>query len=587
MDNVKRRIIKKEQDFSMIFAIYLFIYISIATMTNKNSVGYISGDMHLVMYYVDQLIFVVGILFNAYFWGRLGKDEHKSMYLKVSGVLFYLGSFIIILYPSAFAFLVLAPTVHFLLGALGGAVHYFVSSALLETGLIGRTIAIGAAAAYLLQYLVQILADNNLLLLLLIITGGITLIPIFKNSWQWIILECLPTEETMVGKTLSDKRNQLNTAIILSVSAVVLLSYCDSWLIRRMVETDFQAVSAYTWPRLFAIPGYILVGLIGDYKEGRYVNITLFAAVLWLIICPVLLSDNVSLMLIMVVFYIAVGVYMGYMYFMFFTLSPYFGKYGILYASLGRIIEGTAGVLFSLLPWNGMKTWHIIAIGIMSVSIMAAAIAGSFISWKEAEKIREDGEMPPEEKIGAGLEARYAAKQDTTEALKAVVQDIPEAVEVTAQETFEAVYAAGQCNLEPADDIGESLAQQREDISNPESFQQKTDDFHKNPAQQSEGSAKDTVSEDEEPEANEGQDSDAKSRKQVLARISSEYEFTSREQEVFEKLIFTEDSGQEIADALFISRRVLQRHVAAIYEKTGTKSRVGLYRLYHKASMGD
>ncbi|MBP3803831.1 MAG: hypothetical protein J6I76_08020 [Oribacterium sp.] len=69
--------------------------------------------------------------------------------------------------------------------------------------------------------------------------------------------------------------------------------------------------------------------------------------------------------------------------------------------------------------------------------------------------------------------------------------------------------------------------------------------------------------------------------------MSSEYEFTSREQEVFEKLIFTEDSRQEIADALFISRRVLQRHVAAIYEKTGTKSRVGLYRLYHKASMGD
>ncbi|MBR1856190.1 MAG: HTH domain-containing protein, partial [Oribacterium sp.] len=66
-----------------------------------------------------------------------------------------------------------------------------------------------------------------------------------------------------------------------------------------------------------------------------------------------------------------------------------------------------------------------------------------------------------------------------------------------------------------------------------------------------------------------------------------EYEFTSREQEVFEKLIFTEDSGQEIADALFISRRVLQRHVAAIYEKTGTKSRVGLFRIYHKASMGE
>ena len=225
----------KRIHISMVFAIYLYIFISIATMTNKNSVGYIDGDLHIIMYYVDQLMFVAGILFNAFFWARLGKDKHKSRYLRVSAVLFYLESFIIILYPSAFAFLVLAPTVHFLLGALGGAVHYFVSSALLETGLIGRTIAIGAAVAYLLQYLVQILADSNLILLLLIITGGITLIPIFKNSWQWIILECLPTEDTVSRETLSDKRERLNTAIILSVSAVVLLSYCDSWLIRRMV----------------------------------------------------------------------------------------------------------------------------------------------------------------------------------------------------------------------------------------------------------------------------------------------------------------------------------------------------------------
>ena len=124
------------------------------------------------------------------------------------------------------------------------------------------------------------------------------------------------------------------------------------------------------------------------------------------------------------------------------------------------------GIHLPLLFFYGKKS-------IMSVSIMAAAIARSFISGKEAEKTQEDSEMPPEEIIGGGLEARYAAKQDTTEALKAVVQDIPEAVEVTAQETFEAIYAAGQCNLEPADGVGESLAQQREDISNPESFQQK------------------------------------------------------------------------------------------------------------------
>lgn len=55
---------------------------------------------------------------------------------------------------------------------------------------------------------------------------------------------------------------------------------------------------------------------------------------------------------------------------------------------------------------------------------------------------------------------------------------------------------------------------------------------------------------------------------------------TDRELEVFERLITTEEGVQEIADELYISRRNLQRHIASIYEKTGTKSRIGLFQIY-------
>lgn len=56
------------------------------------------------------------------------------------------------------------------------------------------------------------------------------------------------------------------------------------------------------------------------------------------------------------------------------------------------------------------------------------------------------------------------------------------------------------------------------------------------------------------------------------------YGFTPREHDVFEKMITTEDGVQEIADSLFVSRRVLQRYISSIYEKTGTKSRIGLFQ---------
>ena len=52
--------------------------------------------------------------------------------------------------------------------------------------------------------------------------------------------------------------------------------------------------------------------------------------------------------------------------------------------------------------------------------------------------------------------------------------------------------------------------------------------------------------------------------------------------ETFEKLVTTELGVQEIADKMCISRRVLQRHISAIYEKTETKTRAGLFILLNK-----
>ena len=70
----------------------------------------------------------------------------------------------------------------------------------------------------------------------------------------------------------------------------------------------------------------------------------------------------------------------------------------------------------------------------------------------------------------------------------------------------------------------------------------------------------------------------APTREQKIRDFCRRCAFTPRETEVFERLITTEDGVQEIADQLFISRRVLQRYIASIYQKTGTKTRAGLYK---------
>ena len=52
------------------------------------------------------------------------------------------------------------------------------------------------------------------------------------------------------------------------------------------------------------------------------------------------------------------------------------------------------------------------------------------------------------------------------------------------------------------------------------------------------------------------------------------------EWDVFSQMISSDSSAQEIADCLFLSKRTVERHISALYEKTGAKSRITMYLLY-------
>jgi DNA-binding CsgD family transcriptional regulator len=70
-------------------------------------------------------------------------------------------------------------------------------------------------------------------------------------------------------------------------------------------------------------------------------------------------------------------------------------------------------------------------------------------------------------------------------------------------------------------------------------------------------------------------------------RFCEKYRLTERESEVFYLLLTSEESGQKMAEELFMSRRMLQRHIASIYEKTGVKTRTGLISQYYRGSIRD
>jgi len=57
---------------------------------------------------------------------------------------------------------------------------------------------------------------------------------------------------------------------------------------------------------------------------------------------------------------------------------------------------------------------------------------------------------------------------------------------------------------------------------------------------------------------------------------------TDREQDVLQYLLVSDDSVQDMAQQMAISRPVLYRHISSLNEKTGTKSRIGLLQFYYE-----
>lgn len=68
---------------------------------------------------------------------------------------------------------------------------------------------------------------------------------------------------------------------------------------------------------------------------------------------------------------------------------------------------------------------------------------------------------------------------------------------------------------------------------------------------------------------------------ELLELFVQEFHLTPREGEVLDYLLRSDESMQEVAKQLAVSRAALYRHIANMNEKTQTKARMGLVQFYY------
>ncbi|MGN0962159.1 MAG: response regulator transcription factor, partial [Clostridia bacterium] len=70
-------------------------------------------------------------------------------------------------------------------------------------------------------------------------------------------------------------------------------------------------------------------------------------------------------------------------------------------------------------------------------------------------------------------------------------------------------------------------------------------------------------------------------RKEAINRIKTSCGLTRREAEVTELILYGEQTDQ-ICRILSIAESTLKKHILSIYDKTGSKNRAGLIRLFNE-----
>ena len=455
---------------SVFFSIYMFEYMVTLTFIDQRNTGVSEYSWQLGLHYINYVLVAAGFVSFALLRKIFKEEKARIRLLVMPNLVYFICVIALYFIQSVIVYSVIAMLAAFSLGVLGGIVYFCMSLALSQTPYIGKVMAVGASAAVLLQYLLQ--EYLNMMWGIPIVLGlgfSATLWLAVNKPWTWLGEDCLPYDKEF-SKSRNDIRKRLLILSLTVVALCIIGTFYDTQMMRLNVQTSYQEFNFYSWPRLFVIAGYVLIGFIGDVKKQKYVPIATLCMAMFAVFNPILFGELEDYHFNMCLYYICLGANIAYFNLMFWNIAQE-TKQPELWAGMGRVISGLAEGALAAVAIADLPLNVIIGIDILMFIVLVVSLAtgGYLLIGHKAEQWGND------------------------------------------------LGAAG----EPA-----------------------------------------------------------MSSSERLKLYANHYSLTPRETEVLEMLLTTEDDLQGIADSLYISRRMVQRYVTSIYEKTEAKTRLGLFQRY-------
>ena len=319
------------------------------------------------LYYVKILMMVLG--FAAFYGSRkaVGSTTWRKCLLIASNVIYSAGLLVLMIIDDIVMITGISLAVMLVLGYVGGAVYYFLSLRVSENPHGGRIIGFGGALAYILHYVLWALLKQEVIMIVVLLTLFVFVTYIvIRNPKEWATSDPLPYADKMNTEVRQDNTRTLLLLCGLTVAALLCMSRAHRIVFNTYAD---QSSVLYGLARLFAVPSYLIIGLLYDKKQRGALSAIMLLSMIITVWMP---ADFVYMpVVVQYIRQFCESFMIGYITFSFWLLAPKTDR-PELWASFGRTLMGLeclTGLLYTYIQIDNVMVDYVICIALTVLTV--------------------------------------------------------------------------------------------------------------------------------------------------------------------------------------------------------------------------
>ena len=331
---------KKNIFHTLVFTAFLFSYTIMLPFMDRASSSAsavlwsgMTESTKVILHYLPNVTRVIGFISFALSRRLMPQTGSRKNLLVIISVLFVSSVIVISTVASPHLTMISVFILAFSLGHLGGLMYYMIASFMSANPFSGRMTGVALSLSILIQFILQNGTGEIGAVITAVILWLILIYIAFRPPDDYILENPLPYANETDSWVRSVRRQIILACIILLLITVISIRTDMAFISMQLNET----INIYSYPRLFMIPGYLLLGFAADSKRKNAFNTLFFAGILLAFPIGLVASAESGYMALMSIYYFYASFYIFFLVFVFQRLAPK-TTHPELWASAGRYI---------------------------------------------------------------------------------------------------------------------------------------------------------------------------------------------------------------------------------------------------------